>query len=83
VLSQQTLTLTTNNNQNSGVLAAKVLALHGDLHNSGLLQGNDTLTWDGTSFSTTADGRVLSGGGMTLNGQSLTSQGQCKAAPWR
>ncbi|GJL35951.1 hypothetical protein TUM17576_27710 [Enterobacter hormaechei] len=79
VLSQQTLTLTTNNNQNSGVLAAKVLALHGDLHNSGLLQGNDTLTWDGTSFSTTADGRVLSGGGMTLNGQSLTSQGQMQS----
>lgn len=79
VLSQQTLTLTADNNQNSGVLAAKVLALHGDLHNSGLLQGNDTLTWDGTSFSSTADGRVLSGGDMTLNGPSLNNQGQMQS----
>jgi len=29
---------------------------------SGLLQGNDTLSRDGANFSTTADGRVLSGG---------------------
>lgn len=79
VLSQQTLTLTADNNQNSGLLAAKVLALHGDLHNSGLLQGNDTLTWDGTSFSSTADGRVLSGGDMTLNGPSLNNQGQMQS----
>lgn len=76
VVSQQAMTLTADSSNNSGTLMAKVLALHGDLRNSGLIQGTDGLNWQGTTFTGTADGQMLSGGGLTLQGTTLDNQGR-------
>ena len=76
VVSQQAMTLTADNSNNSGTLLAKVLALHGDLRNSGLIQGTDGLSWQGTAFTGTADGQMLSGGSLTLQGTTLDNQGR-------
>ncbi|EMA1803271.1 hypothetical protein SD339_004486, partial [Cronobacter turicensis] len=51
VLSQQALDIRAGNTDNRGALMAKVLALHGDLQNSGLLQGSDALNWDGATLT--------------------------------
>lgn len=75
VVSQQAMTLTADSS-NSGTLMAKVLALHGDLRNSGLIQGTDGLNWQGTIFTGTADGQMLSGGSLTLQGTTLDNQGR-------
>lgn len=76
VVSQQAMALTADSSNNSGTLMAKVLALHGDLRNSGLIQGTDGLSWQGTTFTGTADGQMLSGGSLTLQGTTLDNQGR-------
>ncbi|WP_083565982.1 hemagglutinin repeat-containing protein [Kosakonia radicincitans] len=76
VVSQQAMALTADSSNNSGTLMAKVLALHGDLRNSGLIQGTDGLNWQGTTFTGTADGQMLSGGSLTLQGTTLDNQGR-------
>ena len=76
IISQQALTLKAAGSENDGTLMAKVLALHGDVRNSGLIQGSDTLAWDGTSLVNAASGQLLSGNGLTLNGSTLDNQGQ-------
>ncbi|ARD63578.1 ShlA/HecA/FhaA protein [Kosakonia radicincitans DSM 16656] len=70
------MALTADSSNNSGTLMAKVLALHGDLRNSGLIQGTDGLNWQGTTFTGTADGQMLSGGSLTLQGTTLDNQGR-------
>ena len=76
IISQQALTLQAAGSENDGTLMAKVLALHGDVRNSGLIQGSDTLAWDGASLVNAASGQMLSGNGLTLNGSTLDNQGQ-------
>ncbi|TCB95521.1 Contact-dependent inhibition of growth factor CdiA, partial [Kosakonia quasisacchari] len=76
VVSRQAMTLTADNSTNSGALMAKVLALHGDLHSSGLIQGTDGLTWDGNTLTTTADGQLVSGGSLALQGKTLDNAGR-------
>jgi len=76
VVSQQAMTMTADSSNNSGTLMAKVLVLHGDLRNSGLIQGTDGLNWQGTTFTGTADGQMLSGGSLTLQGTTLDNQGR-------
>ncbi|WBU48820.1 hemagglutinin repeat-containing protein [Kosakonia pseudosacchari] len=76
VVSRQEMTLTAGNSSNSGALMAKVLALHGDLHSSGLIQGTDTLTWDGNTLTTSADGQLVSGGSLALQGNALDNAGR-------
>ncbi len=76
IISQQALTLKAAGSENNGTLMAKVLALHGDVRNSGLIQGSDTLAWDGASLVNAASGQMLSGNGLTLNGTTLDNQGQ-------
>ncbi|MDZ7322635.1 hemagglutinin repeat-containing protein [Kosakonia sacchari] len=76
VVSRQAMTLTADNSTNSGALMAKVLALHGDLHSSGLIQGTDGLTWDGNTLTTTADGQLVSGGSLALQGNTLDNAGR-------
>ncbi|WP_367165853.1 hemagglutinin repeat-containing protein [Kosakonia cowanii] len=76
IISQQALTLKAAGSENNGTLMAKVLALHGDVRNSGLIQGSDTLAWDGASLVNAASGQMLSGNGLTLNGSTLDNQGQ-------
>ncbi|MEN0582627.1 MULTISPECIES: hemagglutinin repeat-containing protein [unclassified Kosakonia] len=76
VVSRQGMTLTAENSTNSGALMAKVLALHGDLQSSGLIQGTDGLTWDGNTLTTTADGQLVSGGSLALLGNTLDNAGR-------
>lgn len=79
VLSQQQLVLTAANTTNQGQLLAKVLTLHGDLLNSGLLQGSDALAWTGDHFTNQAQGQVTGGETLTLSGTSLNNQGQIQS----
>ncbi|NHV11397.1 filamentous hemagglutinin N-terminal domain-containing protein [Cronobacter turicensis] len=76
VLSQQALDIRAGNTDNRGALMAKVLALHGDLQNSGLLQGSDALNWDGATLTNAAGGKVTGGNTLALNGTTLNNQGQ-------
>ncbi|WP_373326839.1 two-partner secretion domain-containing protein, partial [Cronobacter turicensis] len=76
VLSQQALDIRAGNTDNRGALMAKVLALHGDLQNSGLLQGSDALNWDGAMLTNAAGGKVTGGNTLALNGTTLDNQGQ-------
>ncbi|MGS0638793.1 hemagglutinin repeat-containing protein [Citrobacter sp. VF227] len=76
VLSQQGMTVHAASVNNSGMLAAKVLALHGDLSNSGILQGDQTLAWDGNHFTNLAGGQVVSGEDLQLNGTGFENDGQ-------
>ncbi|MDI7385950.1 hemagglutinin repeat-containing protein [Cronobacter dublinensis] len=79
VLSQQAMTVNAGHADNAGALMAKVLALHGDLQNSGLLQGSDALTWDGASLTNAADGQLTGGNTLALNGTTLANQGKMQA----
>ncbi|EOW6772245.1 hemagglutinin repeat-containing protein [Cronobacter muytjensii] len=79
VLSQQAMTVNAGHADNGGALMAKVLALHGDLQNSGLLQGSDALTWDGASLTNAAEGQLTGGNTLALNGTTLANQGQMQA----
>ncbi len=79
VLSQQAMTVNAGHADNGGALMAKVLALHGDLQNSGLLQGSEALTWDGASLTNAADGQLTGGNTLALNGTTLANQGQMQA----
>lgn len=76
VLSQQGMTVHAASVNNSGMLAAKVLALHGDLSNSGILQGNQALAWDGNRFTNLAGGQVTSGEDLQLSGKRFENDGQ-------
>ncbi len=79
VLSQQAMTVNAGYADNHGALMAKVLALHGDLQNSDLLQGSDALTWDGASLTNAAGGQLTGGNTLALNGTTLANQGQMQA----
>ncbi|EOV9631817.1 hemagglutinin repeat-containing protein [Cronobacter dublinensis] len=79
VLSQQAMTVNAGHADNGGALMAKVLTLHGDLQNSGLLQGSDALSWDGASLTNAADGQLTGGNTLALNGTTLANQGQMQA----
>ncbi|USR59973.1 hemagglutinin repeat-containing protein [Lelliottia amnigena] len=79
VLSQQQLDLNATNITNQGQLLAKVLTLHGDLLNSGLLQGSDALAWTGDQFTNQAQGQVTGGETLTLSGTSLNNEGQIQS----
>ncbi|EGG8986700.1 filamentous hemagglutinin N-terminal domain-containing protein, partial [Salmonella enterica] len=75
VLSQQAITVHAASLDNSGMLVARVLALHGDLSNSGSLQGDQTLAWDGTHFTNLAGGQVTGGEDVQLSGGQLENDG--------
>jgi filamentous hemagglutinin len=79
VLSQQTLDVDAGSLDNRGQLLAKVLTLHGDLQNSGLLQGSSDVRWRGNSFTNQALGQVTGGETLSLTGKSLINQGQIQA----
>ncbi|WP_235134388.1 hemagglutinin repeat-containing protein [Lelliottia amnigena] len=79
VLSQQQLDLNAGNITNQGQLLAKVLTLHGDLLNSGLLQGSDALAWTGDRFTNQAQGQATGGETLMLSGTSVNNQGQIQS----
>ncbi|ROP60173.1 filamentous hemagglutinin [Enterobacter sp. BIGb0383] len=76
VISQQVLTLQASSSENGGTLMSKALSLYGDVRNSGLIQGTDDLAWEGTTLVNAANGQMLSGNGLTLQGTSLDNHGQ-------
>ncbi|EOX7390413.1 contact-dependent inhibition toxin CdiA [Enterobacter quasiroggenkampii] len=75
VLSQQALDVQADKTDNRGQLLAKVLTLRGDLQNSGLLQGSNTLAWSGNTFTNQPQGQVTGGESLTLSGQTLSNAG--------
>ncbi|EHJ0335960.1 filamentous hemagglutinin N-terminal domain-containing protein [Salmonella enterica] len=75
VLSQQAMTVYAASVNNCGMLVAKVLALHGDLSNIGILQGEQTLAWDGNHFTNLAGGQVTGGEDVQLSGGQLENDG--------
>lgn len=79
VLSQQNQEVDAASIDNRGQLMAKVLALHGDLQNSGLLQGSSDLRWRGNAFTNQSQGQVTGGDTLSLTGKTLTNQGQMQA----
>lgn len=79
VLSQQNQEVDAASIDNRGQLMAKVLALHGDLQNSGLLQGSSDLRWRGNAFTNQSQGQVTGGDTLNLTGKTLTNQGQMQA----
>ena len=90
VLSQQEMDVKAATLDNRGKLMAKVLALHGDLQNSGVIQGSSILAWDGNTLTSNTGGQLTGGETLTLTGATLNNQGQVqsravtvKAADWR
>jgi filamentous hemagglutinin len=90
VLSQQEMDVKAATLDNRGKLMAKVLALHGDLQNSGVIQGSSTLAWDGNTLTSNTGGQLTGGETLTLTGTTLDNQGQVqsravtvKAADWQ
>ncbi|RKR54241.1 filamentous hemagglutinin [Yokenella regensburgei] len=76
VLSQQAMTVHAGNIDNRGMLAAKVLALHGSLRSSGILQGDQALTWEGNHFSNLAGGQMTGGESLQLRGTRIENDGK-------
>jgi filamentous hemagglutinin len=75
ILSQQKVDVKAASTDNRNQLLAKVLTLQGDLQNSGLLQGSNTLTWSGNTFVNQSQGQVTGGDTLTLTGKSILSDG--------
>ncbi|WP_293545048.1 hemagglutinin repeat-containing protein [Pluralibacter sp.] len=74
-----TLSIDGDSTTNDGTLLAKVLALHGDLQTSGILQGSQSLTWNGDTFSNLAGGQITGGDTLRLTGKTLNNQGQMES----
>ncbi|HKS33163.1 MAG TPA: hemagglutinin repeat-containing protein, partial [Enterobacteriaceae bacterium] len=79
ILGQQGLDITAAATDNAGQVVAKVLALHGDLVNSGLLQGDDRLALDGRELKNNVGGQMLSAGNTTLDAGTLDNRGELQA----
>jgi filamentous hemagglutinin len=75
ILSQQKVDVKAASTDNRNQLLAKVLMLQGDLQNSGLLQGSNTLTWSGNTFVNQSQGQVTGGDTLTLTGKNILSDG--------
>ncbi|MDR7344207.1 filamentous hemagglutinin [Pantoea alhagi] len=76
LLSQGNASLTANQLANSGKMLADGLTLRGQtLNNNGLWQGSSLLDAQGSSLTSAAGSRTLSGGLLTLNADQLTTAG--------
>jgi filamentous hemagglutinin len=81
VLSEQAMTLQANALFNTGTLAADRLSIGtAQFDNSGLLQGNSTLSLDSAQIVNQASGRLLSGGSLTLAPDLLENNGLLQVA---
>ncbi len=79
ILGQHGIQLQADSTDNSGWLLAQALRLQGDLINSGLLQGNDSLSLNGNTISNHAAGQLLSGGSLAVSATQLDNQGALQA----
>ncbi|MGP6487283.1 two-partner secretion domain-containing protein [Duffyella gerundensis] len=79
LLGQQAITLQTDRNENQGQLMASALTLHGDLINSGLIQGTTSLSLTGGDITNQSGGQLLTGGELTVHGRALDNQGRMQA----
>ncbi|TNV16432.1 filamentous hemagglutinin N-terminal domain-containing protein, partial [Buttiauxella sp. B2] len=75
ILGQQGVTLTVDTLDNRGWLAATAVTFKGDLINSGLIQGNESLALAGNSLNNQKDGQLLTSGAMVLASQTLGNLG--------
>lgn len=76
LLSRGNASLTANSLTNQGKMLADGLTLRGQtLNNSGLWQGSSLLDAQGSSLTSAAGSRTLSGGLLTLNTDQLTTNG--------
>ena len=79
LLGQQAITLQTDRTENQGQLMASALTLHGDLSNSGLIQGTTSLSLTGGDITNQRGGQLLTGGELTVHGRALDNQGRMQA----
>ena len=79
ILGQQKLDVAAASTDNSGWLAAQVLTLHSDLVNSGLLQGTDGLTLQGSTLTSNIGGQILTSGKATVTAATLDNSGTLQA----
>ncbi|MEM6051230.1 filamentous hemagglutinin N-terminal domain-containing protein [Erwinia sp. P7711] len=79
ILGQQGIQLQSDTTDNQGWLIAQALTLRGDLINSGLIQGNDSLALEGKNLRNQATGQLLSAGALTLDGTTLVNLGTLQA----
>ena len=80
ILGQQAINLQTDSADNQGQLIARALTLKGDLINSGLIQGNDSLSLNGGDLSNKAGGELISAGKLDIHGTTLDNQGSLQAS---
>lgn len=79
ILGQKRVDLITAEGDNSGTLIARALTLKGDLINSGLLQGDDSLSVTGGTLNNQTGGKLLSKGDATLGTGTLINSGYLQA----
>ncbi|MGP2467998.1 hemagglutinin repeat-containing protein [Yersinia sp. 2540 StPb PI] len=80
LIASQGLTLDVPSLSNSGTLAASTLALKAhNLDNRGLMQADVNAIIDAQTFNNRAEGRLLAGGALTLQGVQLNNAGKLQA----
>ncbi|MGL5385272.1 MAG: hemagglutinin repeat-containing protein [Enterobacterales bacterium] len=75
ILGQKGMNVSASSLDNAGWLAATVLSVVGDVINTGLMQGSQSLQLSGSQLNNTATGQMLSNGALRLDGQQLINQG--------
>ncbi|MBP2168267.1 filamentous hemagglutinin [Erwinia toletana] len=79
IIGQQAVDVESATVDNRGWLTGKALTLKGDLVNSGLLQGDQSLVLQGEQLVNASEGQVLTGGNATIAADSLENRGLVQA----
>lgn len=79
ILGQQGIALKSDHTDNSGWLIAQALTLHGDMINSGLIQGNQQITLQGNQLDNQQGGQLLSDGTLDGDFVALNNHGAMQA----
>ncbi|HEY3589483.1 MAG TPA: hemagglutinin repeat-containing protein, partial [Buttiauxella sp.] len=75
ILGQQGVTISATSLDNRGWLVATLVNFQGDLINSGLIQGSNSLTLEGRTLSNAAGGKLLTDGAAVVRNKNLQNQG--------
>ncbi|WP_442870744.1 two-partner secretion domain-containing protein, partial [Citrobacter sp. Awk 4] len=76
LVAKHTASFDANRFENHGQLAAQNITLEGkSLHNSGLVQGNDSVSVTADTLTTVATGKWLTGNALTVNAGSVSHDG--------
>ncbi|MCU5774492.1 hemagglutinin repeat-containing protein [Winslowiella arboricola] len=79
IIGQQAVDVESATVDNRGWLIGKALTLKGDLVNSGLLQGDESLGLQGDQLVNASEGQLLTGGNATIAADSLENRGLVQA----